>query len=307
LTKRACVIKKAVILAAGLGTRLLPATKEQPKEMLPIFSTGIDGKPCLKPFLQLVFEELHKAGFREFCFVVGRGKRSIQDHFTIDDSFSENLRASNKADLSQELNSFYDRIRDSTIAFAVQPKPLGLGDAVHRAKFFTGNEAFLVHAGDDLVESKTTDHFQRLSKVLEKYNADATFLVKRVENPTKYGVIVGDEVDGGVYRVNSIIEKPSRPPSDIAVLAVYAFNPRIYSAIQNTRPDKCGEVQLTEAIQSLIIRGRRVYAIELEQDEKRIDIGSPESYRDAFLAAWASCGENKNDQHQPSICFPPAY
>lgn len=289
IEKRVCTIKKAVILAAGLGTRLLPATKEQPKEMLPIFNIGINGKPCLKPFLQLIFEQLHKAGFREFCFVVGRGKRSIQDHFTIDDSFSESLKASNKADLSQELNAFYDRIRDSTIAFAVQPKPLGFGDAVYHAKFFTGNEAFLVHAGDDLVESKTTDHFHRLDKVLKKYNADAAFLVKRVCDPTKYGVIVGEEVGGGVYRVKSIIEKPSRPPSDIAVLAVYAFNPQIYSAIQDTRPDKYGEVQLTEAIQSLIIDGRRVYAIELNQNEKRIDIGSPESYRDTFLAAWESC------------------
>lgn len=283
------MIRKAVILAAGLGTRLLPATKEQPKEMLPIFGRGINGKPCLKPFLQLVFEELHKTGLREFCFVVGRGKRSIQDHFTIDDSFSENLKAGNKADLSRELSSFYDRIRDSAIAFAVQPKPLGLGDAVYHAKFFTGNEAFLVHAGDDLIESKTSDHFQRLFRVFEKYNADAIFFVKKVGDPTKYGVIVGEEVDGGVYRVKSIIEKPSRPPSNIAVLAVYAFNSQIYSAIQNTRPDKHGEVQLTEAIQSLIIEGRRVYAIELNQNEKRIDIGSPESYRDAFLAAWESC------------------
>jgi len=285
------VIRKAVILAAGLGTRLLPATKEQPKEMLPIFGRGINGKPCLKPFLQRVFEELHKTGFREFCFVVGRGKRSIQDHFTIDDSFSESLKVSNKADLSRELTSFYDRIRGSTIAFAVQPKPLGLGDAVYHAKFFTGDETFLVHAGDDLIVSKAADHFQRLFKVVEEYDADTVFFVKRVEDPTKYGVIVGEEVDSAsrVYRVKSIIEKPSSPPSDMAVLAVYAFNPQIYSAIQKTRPDKHGEVQLTEAIQSLIIEGRRVYAIELNQNEKRIDIGSPESYRDAFLAAWESC------------------
>jgi len=128
-----------------------------------------------------------------------------------------------------------------------------------------------------------------LDKALEKHNADAAFLVKRVGDPTKYGVIVGDEVGGGIYRVKSIIEKPSRPPSNIAVLAVYAFSPQIYAAIQDTHPDKSGEVQLTDAIQSLIIEGRRVYAIELYPNEKRIDIGSPESYRDAFLAAWESC------------------
>lgn len=285
------MIKKAVILAAGLGTRLLPATKEQPKEMLPIFCMGVSGKPCLKPFLQLVFEELYKAGFREFCFVVGRGKRSIQDHFTIDDSFSENLRASNKADLSRELSSFYDQIRNSTIAFAVQPKPLGLGDAVHRAQFFTGSEAFLVHAGDDLIESKTADHFQRLAKVFQKYDADATFFVKKVDDPTKYGVIVGKELDRGIYEVKSITEKPSNPPSNIAVLAVYAFNLQIYSAIQNTRPDKSGEIQLTEAIQRLITKGQHVYAVELDKSENRVDIGSPESYKDAFLAAWNNLHE----------------
>lgn len=283
------MIKKAVIMAAGLGTRLLPATKEQPKEMLPIFGRGIDGKPCLKPFLQLVFEGLHKTGLREFCFVVGRGKRSIQDHFTIDDSFSENLKASNKANLSQELNSFYDQIRDSTIAFAVQPKPLGLGDAVYHARFFTGNEPFLVHAGDDLVESKNADHFKRLFRVFEEYDADAAFFVKKVTDPTKYGVIVGEEVDSRVYRVKSIIEKPSSPPSNIAVLAVYAFNPCIYSAIQDTRPDKYGEVQLTEAIQSLVANGQTVCAMELSKNENRIDIGSPESYKDAFLASWKAC------------------
>ena len=277
------MITKAVILAAGLGTRLLPATKEQPKEMLPIFVKSINGKPCLKPFLQVVFEELYNAGLREFCFIVGRGKRSIQDHFTIDDDFLESLRTKNKVDLIQELNNFYDKIRSSTITFTIQPKPLGLGNAVYHARFFTNNEAFMVHAGDDLIISKRNRHFERLVGVFKKYNADVAFFVKKVKDPTKYGVIVGEEIDSRIYRVKRIIEKPSRPPSNVAVVAIYIFNSHIYPAIGGTEPDENGEVQLTNAIQRLIDRGREVYAVELNRSEKRIDVGTPESYREAFF------------------------
>jgi UTP--glucose-1-phosphate uridylyltransferase len=130
------MIKKAVIPAAGLGIRLLPATKEQPKEMLPILVENANGRLHLKPFLQIVFEQLYDSGLREVCFVVGRGKRSIEDHFTIDKNFMEYLKIRTKNEHLDSLAGFYEKVGNSTIAFASQPQPLGLGDAVYRAKFF---------------------------------------------------------------------------------------------------------------------------------------------------------------------------
>jgi UTP--glucose-1-phosphate uridylyltransferase len=279
------MITKAVIPAAGLGTRLLPATKEQPKEMLPIFSKGADGKLFLKPFLQVVYEKLYDSGFREFCFIVGKGKRSIEDHFTIDDSFLEFLRTNNKIELSNEMSKFYEKIQNSTLVFTNQPRPLGFGNAVYQARFFTGNEAFMVHAGDDLIISKKNNHLRRLVWAFEKYDADAAFLVKRVDDPTKYGVILGEKIESGVFRVKRIVEKPSTPPSDIGAIAIYIFNSKIYQAIEHTEPDRNNEIQLTDAIQQLIDQRCRAYALELNRNEKRIDVGTPESYKEAFIVA----------------------
>jgi UTP--glucose-1-phosphate uridylyltransferase len=275
------LIGKAIIPAAGLGTRLLPATKEQPKEMLPILVSDARGKLFLKPFLQVVFEQLYVAGIREICFIVGREKRSIEDHFTIDRNFVKYLKAKNKTEAFKELASFYDKVRNSTIAFANQPQPLGFADAIYRGRFFIGNESFVVHAGDDLVVSKK-DYMHRLVSVFEKYDADGAFLVQRVKDPTKYGVITGKRVSPGVYHLKGVVEKPSKPPSKLAVVAVYAFKPEIFKAIEGIKPGVNNELQLTDAIAALIKRNNAVYAVELDKDERRIDIGDPYSYREAF-------------------------
>jgi UTP--glucose-1-phosphate uridylyltransferase len=277
------LIKKAIIPAAGLGTRLLPATKEQPKEMLPILVSNAGGKLFLKPFLHVVFEQLYVAGIREFCFIVGREKRSIEDHFTIDQDFMDHLKARNKIETLNELASFYDKVRNSTIAFANQPQPLGFADAVYRGRFFIGKESFIVHAGDDLVLSKR-DYMHRLFSVFEEYNADGVFLVQKTRDPRKYGVITGKKASSEVYHVKKIVEKPSTPPSKLAVVAVYAFKPGIFEAIKDLQPGVNKELQLTDAIQALIDQNNAVYALEIGQDEKRIEIGDPTSYREAFLA-----------------------
>jgi UTP--glucose-1-phosphate uridylyltransferase len=280
------LIRKAIIPAAGFGTRLLPATKEQPKEMLPILALDTTGKLYLKPFLQVVFEQLYLAGIREICFIVGREKRSIEDHFTVDENFMDCLKAKNKIENLKELASFYDKVRNSTIAFANQPQPLGFADAVYRGRFFSGNDDFVVHAGDDLVLS-TKDYMRRLIVVFEERDADAAFFVQRVEDPTKYGVITGKKISRGVYHVKQVVEKPSKPPSKLAVVAVYAFKPEIYEAIKLVKPGVNNEIQLTDAIQALIDENDAVYAVELGHDEKRIEIGDPASYREAFLAKTA--------------------
>jgi UTP--glucose-1-phosphate uridylyltransferase len=271
------MMMKVVIPAAGLGTRLLPVTKEIPKEMLPIFLKQND-EVCFKPMLQAVFEQLYDFGFREFGFIVGRGKRAIEDHFTIDEGFMDYLKKNNKIKLAEKLRDFYEKIGNSTMVFINQPKPKGFGDAVYRAKSFTGNEPFMVHAGDDLILSRNNDHLRRMVKVFGDYDADAVFLVEEVEDAQGYGVMVGEEMEDGIFEVKKVVEKPKVPPSNLAVIALYIFKPIIYRAIEKVKPDESGEVQLTDAIGLLLDWRCRVYASKLRDGERRIDIGSPETY-----------------------------
>lgn len=287
------MLRKAVIPAAGLGTRLLPATKEQPKEMLPIFAMGVDGVMRIKPFLQVVFEQLYYVGFKDFCFIVGRGKRSIEDHFTLDNNLIQHLSRKNEFELVKDLNNFYEKVSKSNIIFVNQPEARGFGDAVFYAKNFTGNEPFLVHAGDDLLLSKGNRSIQRLVQVFEDQVADAVFYVQKVEDPRTYGVIDGKKVDSNLYQVIRIEEKPSTPSSNLAAIAIYAFSPKIYNAIENTRPDVHNEIQLTNAIQHLINEGCAVYALELQKEEKRIDIGTPDSYWEVLRTTrkWRARGQ----------------
>jgi UTP--glucose-1-phosphate uridylyltransferase len=272
-----------VIPVAGLGTRLLPSTKEQPKEMLPVFVRNSEGQVHLKPILHLVFEKLFDAGFREFCFVVGRGKRSIEDYFAVDREFVSRLSSKNKISrVADELNEFYRKVNESTIFFTTQPEPKGFGDAVFRARFFTGTEVFLVHAGDDIILSKDNNHTQRLNRISERYDADVVLLLEKVQDPRKYGVISATKVDKNTYRVHKIEEKPRDPKSNMAATGVYLFNSIIYQAIENISPDENNEIQLSDAIQYLVDHKYKVYATILHKDERRIDIGTPESYWSAL-------------------------
>ncbi len=235
------MIQKVVIPVAGLGTRLLPATKQQPKEMLPIFALDACGELCLKPFIQLVFENLYDNGLREFCFVVGRGKRSIEDHFTLDNDFVEYLKRQQRLGMVKELKSFYRRISNSHIIFLNQPVPKGFGDAVYQARPFTGEEPFVVNAGDDFIISKNGEYLDKLTNIFEERSADAAFLVERVEDPRKYGVIDGRKIGKGLYQVKGVEEKPKHPQSDIAIVAIYIFTPKIYNGIEKARSDTRGE------------------------------------------------------------------
>lgn len=272
------MIRKVVVPAAGLGTRLLPATKQQPKEMLPVFAMDINGQLCLKPLIQLVFEKLYENGFREFCFVVGRGKRSIEDHFTLDDDFIKYLTTNDKFGIAKELNQLYEKVRNSSIVFVNQPEPKGFGEAVYHARPFTGKEAFMVHAGDDFIISRNGDFLVRLMETFEVYEADAVLCVEKVKDPRKYGVVQGEKIGQHLYQVTSIEEKPARPQSNIAIVGIYVFTKRIYDGIEKAKPNASGEIQLTDGIQQLIDENCNVYAIQLDRNERRIDIGTPESY-----------------------------
>lgn len=270
------MIRKVVIPAAGLGTRLLPATKETPKEMLPIFVRGINGRICLKPMLQAVFEQLYETGFREFCFVVGRGKRAIADHFTADRNFLEVLKGENKGELAKELEDFYGRVGTSSVVFMNQPEPKGFGDAVLKARPFI-REDFLVHAGDTYIISPGHRHLTRLIKAHGKHGADATFIVQEIKDPKQHGVMEGEEADKNAYEVKRVTEKPEAPPTNLAIMPVYVFNSVIFKALEVTSPGAGGEVQLTDGIQKLIEWGLKVVAVKLEPEAVRLDIGDPES------------------------------
>jgi len=272
------LLKKVVIPAAGLGTRLLPITKELPKEMLPVIALMKNGQLCLKPMLQAIFEQLYNVGFREFAFVIGRGKRAIEDHFSPDESFVQYLENKHKKDLAEELQEFYDKIRKSSIFFINQPKPRGFGDAVARAALFTRDEKFLMQAGDDLLISKDHNHLKRAIKTFEKYDADALFLVEEAPDPRNYGVITGEEIVPGVFQVADIVEKPKKPPSNLAVVALYIFKPIIYKAISEVKPDKNREIQLTNALKLLVEWNCKVYGLKLNPAERRVSIGTVESY-----------------------------
>ena len=276
------MLRKVIIPAAGLGTRLFPATKEQPKEMLPIFATASNGGMLVKPVVQLVFEQLHEAGLREFCFVVGRGKRGIEDHFTPDANCVRTLEGMGKSGQATDLEEFYEKLRNSTVMWVNQSEAKGFGNAVLMAQPFVQNERCLVHAGDSCIISKDMDYIKKLLDAYERLNADAAFIVLEIENPRQYGIVEGDEVETNIFKVKRVVEKPEKPATNLAIMAMYVFHPVIFKALEATEPGRNGEIQLTDAVQKLIDWGLRVYAVKLDKGYSHLDIGSPERYWDAL-------------------------
>ena len=274
-------IKKAVITAAGLGTRLLPATKEIPKEILPIFARGRSGQIFPKPIIQAVFEQLFDAGIREFFIVVGRGKKVIEDHFTIDVGFLQLLRGRRRDLYADEVESFYEKVSESEVIFLEQPEPKGFGDAVLRAEKLI-DETFIVHAGDTYVVSNGFEHFRLPLQVHEHWNASATLLVREVDDPERRGIMGGELVENGVWRVERVEEKPEKPWSRLAILPIYIFEPEIFEALAETLPGRSGEVQLTDGVGRLLDRGGRVMAVRLSEESIRLDIGNPRGLWEAL-------------------------
>jgi UTP--glucose-1-phosphate uridylyltransferase len=281
------MIRKVIIPAAGLGTRLFPATKEQPKEMLPIFSKTAHGQMTVKPVVQLVFEQLHDAGLREFCYVVGRGKRGLEDHFTPDAHCIRTLEGMGKNGLASDLEGFYGKLESSTIMWVNQPEAKGFGNAVLMAQPFIQDEQCLVHAGDSCIISKDMDYLKKLLDAYERLNAEAAFIVLEIENPKQYGIVEGDETESGIFKVKRVTEKPENPATNLAIMAMYVFHPVIFEALEATKPGKNGEIQLTDAIQKLVDWGLKVYAIRLDKKYSHLDIGSPERYWEALELSYS--------------------
>ncbi|MEM3191135.1 MAG: sugar phosphate nucleotidyltransferase [Conexivisphaerales archaeon] len=278
---------KAVITAAGLGTRLLSVTKELPKEMLPLFCREGDSV-VVKPLVQLIFEQLHEVGVRDFCFIIGRGKRAIEDHFTPDSGFLEMLGRMGKLTSVGSFSGFYDKLRNSNIVWVNQPEPRGFGDAVLRARNFVGEDReFLVAAGDTYIITDENSHLTDLIKLHRELGGVATLLLRRVKSPSQYGVA---EIRGNA--VISLVEKPAKPSSNLAIMPFYVFDRAIFEYLEKTKPGVGSEIQLTDAISEMIRSGLKVNALLLGDSEKEkwLDIGTPSSYWEALKESygWAS-------------------
>jgi len=270
---------KSVITAAGKGTRLLPITKELPKEMMPIFSRVSDKDRIVIPVLQFIFEQLYSMGLRDYCFVVGREKRSIEDHFTPHETYLKEL--SNK--YKSLITGFYKKLENSHIIWVNQNKPKGFGDAVLRAERYIGKDDFIVHAGDVVVISKLRHPILRLVETAKSNPAvGAVVLCKEIKDTKRYGVPKVKHLSKSLYEVEEVEEKPTKPKSNLGLLPLYFFKPIIFDCIKEIKLGKGNEYQLTDAIQRLIEKNQKVLAIHLNKDEFELDVGTVESYKKAL-------------------------
>ena len=269
---------KVVITAAGKGTRLLPFTKEMPKEMMPIFSKSFSDEVIVTPLLQYIFEQLYSMNFRDFCFIVRKEKRSLEEHFKIQKSYLKDL----PKDYKKIMNNFYKKIDNSKLTWINQNKQLGFGHAVKQAEKYIGKEDFIVHAGDATILSKSIHPVLRLINTAKK-NPDAKviLLCKKVKNSKRYGVPTIKKSSNGILTVSEVIEKPNNPKSEFGILPLYYFRPEIFQSLKKIKTGKGGEFQLTDAIQNLIDQDHKVLAIKLEKHEKEVDVGTVESYKDS--------------------------
>ena len=269
---------KVVITAAGKGTRLLPFTKEMPKEMMPIFSKESKDKKVVVPLLQYIYEQLYSMNFRDYCFVVGREKRSIEDHFTPHETYLRELTG----DYKKFIINFYKKLDNSHLIWINQNKPLGFGDAVRRAERYVGKEDFIVHAGDVTILSKSKHPILRLIDIAKKNpDAKAVLLCKKIKDFKKYGVPTITEISDSLFEVNQVIEKPDKPKSNFGILPLYYFRPEIFTSLKKIKKGKGKEYQLTDAIQNLIKEKHKVLAITLNKNEEEIDVGTVESYKNS--------------------------
>jgi UTP--glucose-1-phosphate uridylyltransferase len=259
-------VRKAVIPAAGLGTRFLPATKAQPKEMLPVVD---------RPAIQYVVEEAVKAGIDDILIITGRGKRSLEDHFDRSIELEVSLEASGKLDLLREVRSLAEL---ADIHYVRQGEALGLGHAVSVARKHVGDEPFVVMLGDDIMD----EHSTVLSDMIAAYGRTSGSVVAFKSFPpdeiSSYGCAAHEPTDEeNLVRLRGIVEKPAPEdaPSDLAVMGRYLFTPEIFDALDRTKPGVGGEIQLTDAI-AILLAEQPVYGFVF--DEGRFDIGKKLDY-----------------------------
>lgn len=264
-------IRKAVFPAAGFGTRFLPATKAIPKEMLPLID---------KPLIQYSIEEAKKSGIEDVVIITGMGKTAIEDHFDVSFELEALLKEKNKTDVLRMIDEVSNLIHFS---YTRQKKPLGLGHAIHCAKNLVGMEPFAVFLSDDVIYAKTPVMKQMVA-VFQKYPA-AILAVQRVpKNQVQhYGIIEAEKIGPRIYRVFDMVEKPhpQTAPSNLAIIGRYILPPEIFNILENTKPGKGGEIQLTDGLK-LLSQKQPIYAYEFEGD--RYDAGDKLGFLKANVA-----------------------
>jgi UTP--glucose-1-phosphate uridylyltransferase len=264
------VIRKAVFPAAGLGTRFLPATKAQPKEMLPLVD---------KPIIQYGVEEAVASGIDNIIIVTGRGKYAIEDHFDVSVELESFLEAKGKTEQLDEIRKISSLFN---VAYVRQGEPLGLGHAVLVAAPLVGDEPFAVVLADDVIDAQPP----ALKQMTDVFNAQGgpVLCVERVpmDDISSYGVIAGDEIAPGVFRITDLVEKPARAdaPSDLAIIGRYILTPDIFPELENIGNDRTGEIQLTNGLKALL-RKRPIYACLV--DGVRHDTGNKLGYLKAMV------------------------
>jgi UTP--glucose-1-phosphate uridylyltransferase len=266
----------AVVPVAGRGTRLLPLTKSQPKEMLPV------GR---KPVVQYVVEELARCGISRLLFVTGPGKTAIENHFDIDAELVAHLRQTGKEELLAELAFERD---DLEYFYTRQRRQLGLGHAVLCARPMVGQQPFVVALGDSIIGLHAQSQVVRLmAEEFHARHADAVIAFEEVprEDVVYYGIAKPRGQAAGVFELDDLVEKPdiAEAPSNLAVAARYVFSPAIFNFLEKTAPGKGDEIQLTDAVRALVREGGKVLGLALPSGEKRFDIGNFESYFQAFV------------------------
>jgi UTP--glucose-1-phosphate uridylyltransferase len=242
-------VRKAVFPAAGLGTRFLPATKASPKEMLPLVD---------KPLIQYVVEEAVASGIESVIIVTGRGKASIEDHFDVSFELEKLLQERGKHEELKAMRTISEMAR---VSYVRQQEALGLGHAVLQARDLVGNEPFAVMLSDDIIDAETPA-LRQLLDVYEKYEAPVVAVFEVAgEAISRFGVIDGEEVEPGVYKIKDMVEKPpqNEAPSNLAIIGRYILTPDIFAEIESLEPGAVGEIQLTDAVRQLL-KKRSVYA-----------------------------------------------
>ena len=275
------IFVKAVITCGGFGNRLLPFTKELPKEMAPVFYKAENSLHTF-PLIQLIFENLYNFGVREFCFVTGKTKRAIEDHFTPEFSANNN----------GFMDSFYKKLQNSNISWVTQNSPNGFGDAVKYAESFVGTDCFILQAGDVAVIDQKMKLLNKLGELSKNSSLDAVLSIRKVLDPYRHGIVTLEKEKNNLWQVTSAIEKPEKPPTELGIIPIYLFNQNIFEVLEKTQPGKNNEIQLTDAIQKLVELGKNVKAIRVD-DEKFWDVGTPEVYWETLTDSHRKFEESK--------------
>lgn len=263
------MLKKCLFPVAGYGTRFLPATKSMPKEMLPIVN---------KPLVQYGVEEAMHAGLQQVCFVTGRGKRAIADHFDISYELEHQISGTDKEKYLQGIREIQDRCIFTSTR---QSEMKGLGHAILSGESMIGEQPFGVILADDLCFSESEGVMSQMVRLYEKYQCSIVAIEEIPETDTdKYGIVAGEQLEPGIFKINMMVEKPTpeSAPSNLAIIGRYILTPDIFSILADTQPGKGGEVQITDALMEQAKQGK---VIAYKFSGRRFDCGSV----DGFVAA----------------------